>query len=218
MFATLITVGSFYQVSGHTKMVVMSIIPLALLQWPMFCIVTTVFGDEQLWMTFALTGLAAIGCMAIISEVVRRKMGKTAHVFTLIPKTSPDEIMQTSVSATQQGVAQVISLLEERLQELQITQQQRNAIEHSLEELMLNIVAHGGHMDGHYFDLRLMQSPDKIYASIKDDGRPFDPTNFSTEQRQAGLQIAFSFASEINYKYMYGQNVVNLTWNATSTK
>jgi anti-sigma regulatory factor (Ser/Thr protein kinase) len=82
-----------------------------------------------------------------------------------------------------------------------------------IEEIMLNIVDHGGkRMSEHYFDLHICSLQGKLHISIKDDGIPFNPISTAIEQRRIGLSLIHGFCEKIEYKYMYGQNMIFLTW------
>jgi Na+-driven multidrug efflux pump len=47
----------------------------------------------------------------------------------------------------------------------------------------------------------------KIILSLRDDGRPFDPTAGQHREGSYGLTLATAFNQTLTYKYMFGQNI-----------
>ncbi len=213
LYASLVMVGSFYQVSGHSELVIASIMPLTVLQLPMFWAVSAAMGPDWLWLAFPITACLTFAVMAATSELRRRSEGRASHRLTLIPKVSADELLQASVPASRQGVEQALPIIMQALVKGGVATQQQHAVMHALEELMLNICEHGGRMQGHYFDVRIARNATGLRASVKDDGRPFDPNALPESQRNIGLKLTFAYVKNIDYKYMYGQNVTNIEFN-----
>ena len=89
-----------------------------------------------------------------------------------------------------------------------LTREQCQLIENCTEELLLNTIQHSGIADnGHYTDLRILQTDE-----LKYEGKAFNPTILSEEKKQMGLKIVSGFSDEMDYKYMYGQNMLYLSW------
>ena len=74
------------------------------------------------------------------------------------------------------------------------------------EELMSNITRHSGQSSAHaYADVRLVIIDNIITLSITDDGKPFNPVE--NKDKGYGLMIANGLATDISYKYQFGQNM-----------
>ena len=82
------------------------------------------------------------------------------------------------------------------------------------EELMLNLISYGKRKgDKRSFDIHITHTKESIRVSIKDDGKPFNPTLKYQEKIQCeltdedvknlGLTIVNGTCKDLNYKFMY---------------
>ena len=78
-------------------------------------------------------------------------------------------------------------------------------------EILQNIVLYSGMDSSHLVDVRAYCEGDRLEFSVKDNGKAFDPT-LSANQKE-GLSRVASSCSKFEYKYMYGQNMVFLTYS-----
>ena len=82
---------------------------------------------------------------------------------------------------------------------------------------MYNIVTKAVNKDAdkHLFDVHIICRDDAVSVLIKDDGKPFNPVikNATINEDGDGLGLALvNMLSNIQYKFMYNQNVVFLTF------
>ena len=71
---------------------------------------------------------------------------------------------------------------------------------------MSNITRHSGQTNEHaYADVRLVIRDNVVTLSITDDGKPFNP--IENKDKGYGLMIANGLATDISYKYQFGQNM-----------
>jgi hypothetical protein len=61
-------------------------------------------------------------------------------------------------------------------------------------------------------DLTVNLLEDKITASLRSDGKPFDPRNLPEEERKSGLKIVFHYCEKMEYRYSFGQNILLISW------
>ena len=96
-----------------------------------------------------------------------------------------------------------------------------HAVELVLEELLLNVIAHG-HDDGceHFIAMRLSAVGADLQIEVEDDGRAFDPADAplpdldaSVETRTVGglgLHLVRSFVDELRYSRAGERNLLTL--------
>ncbi len=213
--ALILLLANLYQMLGYLKLIPMLIMLFPAVLIPSMLVWVHAAGADSVWYAYPQTGVCMLILAYLLSEVARRKMlSSPASRFLLLPEVEEESnVYQESVPANTVGVGKS---LEGRLQFLldqNIDKSMVNRICLCVEELILNIAQHGGrNISTHYLDVRITYGKDKVVVSVKDDGRPFNPTIVEEEGRQIGLRILNSFCPQLEYKYMFGQNVTYMTW------
>ena len=89
----------------------------------------------------------------------------------------------------------------------------------SMEEMAANIVQHGFTKDRkkvHSVDIRVIYSKDILTLRLRDDCRPFDPSDraqmLSDEDlcRNVGIRLVFRLAQSVQYQNLLGLNVLTI--------
>ena len=84
------------------------------------------------------------------------------------------------------------------------------------DELMNNMVNYAveKHPEKHFVDVYIRCVEQMVSVLLKDDGRPFNPILKETPEgfEHLGLKLVNGSSSSINYKYMYDQNMVFMTF------
>ena len=133
---------------------------------------------------------------------------------TLLPLTHSDRMYETSLLNDKSTFIQFIESIPDIFSQFDLDQAQQYRISNSVEETLLNTIQHSGiEGNGHYSDVRFVQNTDSFTVSVKYEGRPFNPLKLEEEQKQFGMKILFGRSDEVDYKYMYGQNMMYLIWN-----
>jgi anti-sigma regulatory factor (Ser/Thr protein kinase) len=151
----------------------------------------------------------------IITEVYKMKNGNVTRL-TLVPLASKEEesAFNISVQANEEKVSESLDSIHEYLSNAGVDKKQANDIALCIEELLLNIVHHAGRaIQSHYIDVHIHMRDGKMLASVKDDGRAFDPIHFDIEKRKAGLKLLNGLCPGLDYQYMYGQNMTFMNWD-----
>ena len=112
------------------------------------------------------------------------------------------------MECTEEDLNSFLPQLDAFLFGLKVGQGTRNRVELCCEELLLNMIHHSG-PNGQIrrADLMLRVSDSDINICIRDNGRPFDPVNYS-EKTGAGLLIVRGVCRKLDYKYQFNQNTV----------
>jgi Na+-driven multidrug efflux pump/anti-sigma regulatory factor (Ser/Thr protein kinase) len=131
---------------------------------------------------------------------------------SLIPTHTNAQSIEFSVEYTEQGLAEMLDSVNSYLETLPISSQQAMQCNLLIEELGTNIYkfAHKGKSKQCY-DLHVSYADDKLTVILKDDGKPFNPMKYdltSDAEEHIGMRIIQNIEGNIDYKYMYGQNII----------
>ena len=211
----ILLLANIYQMLGHLVMTVAVVFMFpvvlisSLLIWPQIA------GNDAIWYAFPTTGILVMIITIIITEVYRMKKKNVTHL-TLVPLTIDEEqyAFNISIQANEESMAQSLDSIHEYLSNAGVGKKLTHDIALCIEELLLNIVHHAGrNMQSHYIDVHIHMREGQMLASVKDDGRAFDPVHFDIEKRQAGLKLLNGLCPHIDYQYMYGQNMTFMKWD-----
>lgn len=215
-----LTLARIYQMLGFIMLT-----PVVLLTFPIILIGSMIgwiklAGPENLWYAFPESGWLMLLVTFIVSELVRKnKQEEKLQPLTLLPADVTDDTgidYYESVAAEEKAIGIYVNEKQKLLSELPLDCDLKGKVIHCLEEVLLNIAQHGGkRMAKHYVDARILVKKDKLILTVKDDGAPFDVTQVKTENQRFGLKIMHSFCQNIEYKYIFGQNIIVLTWIIT---
>ena len=208
----VIFLANVYQMLGY-----LALTPLIVLTFPLVLIPSMyVWGDmgdgSLIWYAFPETGLLVLLLAFVITEVIRYRKKDVAHL-TLVPTKDVENCYDISVEANRESMAASLENLDTYLAGLGIGSELQLAVRHCIEEVTLNIVEHSGkNMEHHYFDIHTNFMDGVLEVIVKDDGRAFDPVALPEEERGSGLKILHGLCSNIDYKFMYGQNLTIMSW------
>ena len=208
----VIFLANVYQMLGY-----LALTPLIVLTFPLVLIPSMyVWGDmgdgSLIWYAFPETGLLVLLLAFVITEVIRFRKKDVAHL-TLVPTKDVENCYDISVEANHESMAASLANLDTYLADLGIGSELQLAVRHCIEEVTLNIVEHSGkNMEHHYFDIHTNFMDGVLEVIVKDDGRAFDPVALPEEERGSGLKILHGLCSNIDYKFMYGQNLTIMSW------
>jgi anti-sigma regulatory factor (Ser/Thr protein kinase) len=214
----VIFLANVYQMLGYLVLT-----PLIVLTFPLILIPSMYvwggMGDGSLiWYAFPESGLLVLLLAFVITEVIRFRKKDVAHL-TLVPTKDVENCYDISVEANHESMAASLANLDTYLADLGIGSELQLAVRHCIEEVTLNIVEHSGkNMEHHYFDIHTNFMDGVLEVIVKDDGRTFNPVALPEEERGSGLKILHGLCSNIDYKFMYGQNLTIMSWTLNNNK
>lgn len=214
-FCVVLTLANLYQVLGR-----IALSPIIVLSFPVVLLTSMKLfsgseNESMLWYAFPVSGIIVFLFATIVAEFIRlRSRPEKLTFLTLLPLADPDHLYEISLKNEKQCFIQFIESLSNVLTQFELDKDLQYKIRNGVEEALLNTIQHSGiEGNGHYSDLRMMQTEAKFTVSIKYEGRPFNPLTMEEEKKQIGMKILFGRCDEVDYKYMYGQNMMYLTWN-----
>lgn len=215
-YAAAVIYRFLYQILGYwTLSVAMSVVQMAamvLLVWLFACL-----RPEWLWWGFPASALLIILTHVVTTVIVRRRH-PDVEMMTLIPRASNYRSLNFSVRYRNEDVQHALDTIVGFLESCDISSATVFQINLCCEELMYNIVTYAVNKDAekHMFDIHIVCREDAVSVLLKDDGKPFNPilNTITINEDGGGLGLALvNTLADIQYKYMYNQNVVFLTFS-----
>lgn len=228
IFALLIPLQS-YSMLRMTRLMILSYTKLASLSATlrvvlMLAVVALIahIAPKHLWWGFPLSALMNETVIGFLSYRIHRRTPGTSPL-TLIPKDSASTIWSSSLPYDLQSLSVILGEIERFLSKSHADDRTIKKIMLTTEELACNIIkfAQKGKVNQR-FDILIRAMDDKFIVSLKDDGKPFNPIKkdgygiLETEDYtdllnvNIGLRIVNNIGLHLEYRYMYGQNIVTI--------
>lgn len=207
VMGTVYQVLGFYDISQIAN--ISSIVSVFVCMFGVSCILS----PDDIWYAFPLASLLIVILVVSVSEFKRRTSRKRCEVLTLLPVLeNTSDTLDISIPYTKEGLYEGLKSMEAFLSARGGDNTIALKANLCMEELILNTIHHAGDMKGHYMDLKITINKDVIVASLREDGVPFDPVNYSESKYGIGLKLIHSNCDDMNYRYVFGQNVTFLKW------
>ncbi len=172
-----------------------------------------------------LVAYALVAATVVVLSALKRKEGMLP--LTLLPAKEAVPTLDFSVEYSLKGLSEGLERVSRFMEEQGVDQQRRTAMELSAEELLKNIIDYAHTSKGAkapsksprkaYIDVRMSvpaageDGDPRVRMSLRDDGRPFDPTAASAQRPGGyGLLLATGLGQKLTYKYMFGQNITTV--------
>jgi putative MATE family efflux protein len=224
-YAVVAVLRSLYQIIGFRGMSM--ILSIAQLVAMVVCVwMLAMVSPDMLWWGFPVSGIILLLVTILFSWQKHRQQPQLA-VMTLIPQTAGGKSLNFSVRLTRKDVRSALAEIKSFLKESQVSESTVFQIRLCCEELLYNIVDYAveKYKEKHFADIHIHLTETQVNVLLKDDGRPFNPVfknkelrekNIDTDYEHLGLLLVAGESSSINYKYMYDQNMVFLTFTITN--
>ena len=224
-YAVVAVLRSLYQIIGFRGMsMILSITQLVAM---VVCVwLLALVSPDMLWWGFPVSGIILLLVTMAFSWQKHRRQPQLA-MMTLIPQTIGGKSLNSSVRLTREDVRSALAEIKSFLKESQVSESTVFQIRLCCEELLYNIVDYAveKYKEKHFADIHIHLTETQVNVLLKDDGRPFNPVfknkelrekNIDTDYEHLGLLLVAGESSSINYKYMYDQNMVFLTFTITN--
>ena len=218
-FCLALTLANLYQVLGRIALSPILVVSFPVILLSSMKLLAGYEDDSMLWYSFPVSGILVLLFAVVISGIIRLKNRQTKLMpLTLIPLQNHDQVYEVSLKNTTDDFYKAISELPEIVGSFKLDKTTQKQVVSSTEEMLINTIQHSGIKgNNHYSDLRMVQTDEKFIISMKYEGKPFNPLTLNEEDRRFGLKILFGLTKDIDYKYMYGQNMMYLSWDAPCT-
>ena len=211
LFIVLYLLMVNYKLLKNTVLSTFISFALSLMVIPVFYVTTNWCLDLVWWSN--LIAYALVFLIVILISIFYQRRDKNLSFITLLPISSPNPALDLSIGYAKPEVAKATSCAKSFLKEHDIDDTCAMKACLCMEELLLNIVESQKEKvpEKKNIDVRVVIDKD-VTVSIHDDNKPFDPVHYDGETGY-GLQIIRGICTNIQYKYMYGQNMTTCTIN-----
>lgn len=213
-YAIVAILRSLYQMIGYRGMsVVLSVAQLVVMVF--FVWAFALFKSEMLWWGFPVSAIILLLFVFLMTLQKHRRQPQIA-LMTLIPQTTEGEALNFSIRLTNNDVNLSLKDIIAFLKECRVDDTTAYNVRLCCDELLSNILNYAvkKHPEKHFVDIHIRNSKSQVSVLLKDDGSPFNPILKKTPAgfEHIGLRLVNGSNSTMNYKYMYDQNMVFMTF------
>ena len=145
-------------------------------------------------------------------RVIRQKQGKLPQKgFLMIPEKDSDSLYDISIKSTEEEAVAVSEQLVECCEKNNIPGEVGSILGVAAEELAVNIARYGYRKSApNYIDINLSKADDKLLLRIRDDGVPFNPTEYNSEEKDefllSGIEMIRRISDNMSYTRVLNMN------------
>jgi len=172
------------------------------------------FFPSIVWWGFPISSVLMLAMMFAYTLYYYHR-DKELSPFTLIPIRSNDSSIDFSVPYQVEALGESLERIRQFVTSNPKMQSRTNDIMLTCEEIMKNIIEHSkGDVLKWSIDVHLRYTDDQISFIIKDAGSAFNPLEhlpqsaLDLDNPQFGIRIMSSMCEKLNYKHMWGQNIL----------
>lgn len=162
------------------------------------------------WWGF-FVGQVIVAVVLLILSVMKRRNDKSLTPYILVPRTASAEALDISVATTKPLLSEALVQLRTFLQQKGLDGHKQNLTLVCIEEFIKNIIEYGS---AHYVDVKVLVDGSNVSVSLHDDGIAFNPTQVIKEDNPEkiglGLLLIRNFSVDMEYKYIFNQNMVTI--------
>ena len=154
------------------------------------------------------TGLNGLALGYVVSEIltalsacVYRKIKYKGSDFYLLPAVNPGNCLDFTIKAQMDETPLVPKEIREFCEKYGVSADKANLAAVAAEEMTVNCIKYGG-KNSHWIDVSLLVEDDKLQLRIRDNGAPFNPTEYDSDSDEFdihGIELVKRISSGISY-------------------
>ena len=147
----------------------------------------------------------------LVFRMIQQKRGKLPQKgFLMIPDQDGDSLCDMTIKSTEQDAVEVSEKLIRSCEENGVAPETAGIIGVAAEELAVNISRYGYKKPGlRYVDINLSKADGKLLLRLRDDGVPFNPTQYRSDEDDEFLMTGIEMIRRITDKLSYSR-VLNM--------
>lgn len=213
---------AYYQTVGRPALAsIITLVNGLLVVVPAAWILSRPWGLTGVWLSFLL---AEVVTLFVILYLVRREEKRTGGdvkgLLLLPPDGKDDGTLDVTIRNTLEEAVGLSERIREFCQSRGVDESTTLKVALAVEEMAVNVVRYGHDIPGkHYMDVGMRLTPESIRVSFRDDGRPFNPLEYSLPSRDSeqesgkdeeptvgGLRVLKALAVGMSYTYTLNFN------------
>jgi anti-sigma regulatory factor (Ser/Thr protein kinase) len=176
---------------------------------PLIWVLTHAFGLVGAVASFVIAEVLSFATMLLMADWVRRKKGFADLM--LLPDVPREMVLGATVPASEIDASGIAHEVKRALDECGVESDISLRAAIGVEEMVVNAAHFGkkGKRDTS-FDVIVSSLPECVQISLRDNGVPFDPTNYKPEESEEfnidGIQMLHAVATSVDYRFTLGLN------------
>ena len=202
---------NYYRTIGQTFLSVsVTALELLILKVPFMLAGLRLFGFTGLYAGIIFSELGTFLLINLL-RILLQKAGKVPQKgFPAIPERSDGEIMDMTVNGSDADAADVSAHMMQYCRSENIDERESVILALAAEELISNIGLHGYTDPEHKeIDICLSRDGDSLFLRLRDDGIPFDPTAYPSDEHDSSDLNGLALLKKMNVRMSY-MRVINL--------
>ncbi len=152
----------------------------------------------------ALTEALAFFTVFVIRAVGQRMGRLPKKGFLMIPEKDGNSLCDITIKSTEQDAVEVSKQLIISCEDNSVPSETAGIIGVVAEELAVNISRYGyKRLSPSYIDINLSKADDKLILRVRDDGAPFDPTAYKSDEKDEFLLTGIEMIRRISDRMTY---------------
>ncbi|MBQ6134617.1 MAG: ATP-binding protein [Lachnospiraceae bacterium] len=196
---------NYYRTIGQTFLsTISSVFQLLLLKIPLMLAFMHIFGFTGLFAAIIMSELLAFIIVNILRLIMQHAKKVPQKGFLAIPEKNEGAILDISISGSDKEAVRVSERIIDYCRNDGISESNAQTLGIAAEELIDNIARHGyREAEDKDIDVCLSKTEGKYYLRLRDDGMPFDPAAYVSEEGEetefGGLKMLKSMGVRMNY-------------------
>ena len=146
-------------------------------------------------------GFVSAEALSSLIAYIYRKIKFKGSNFYMIPDENPGVNLDLSIKSDENETPMIPREIKEFCVQHGVSKEKANIAALAAEEMAVNCIKFGG-KSSHWIDICLNIEEDKLMLRIRDNGVPFDPTTYQTEENDFdihGIEVIKAIATKITY-------------------
>ncbi|QGY43167.1 hypothetical protein GM418_05690 [Maribellus comscasis] len=180
---------------------------------PLAFVFSKIWGGSGIWIAFGVSEVCTLLIVFILTRRIRKNSDvKLQGMLLFQSRTSANALLDVSIVDDVKNAARLSEDVVQFCSENGLNERTSMHVGLAVEELAVNSFEHGYRdQTKKVVDVRVSIGASEVLISLKDDGIPFNPANYSaiendSEFKSMGLQLVKNIAREVNYTRMLGLN------------
>ncbi|MCG6185908.1 MATE family efflux transporter [Maribellus maritimus] len=204
----------YFQTIRQKKLsLVIAVVQGFMLVVPLAFVFSKIWGGSGIWMAFGVSEICTLFIVFILTRRIQKNSDTRLQGMLLLQsETSANAVLDVSIVDDIKNVARLSENVVQFCSEYGLNERTSMHVGLAVEELAVNSFQHGyRNRTKKVVDVRVSIGVSEVLISLKDDGIPFNPANYSaadgdSDFKSMGLQLVKNLAKEVNYTRMLGLN------------
>jgi Na+-driven multidrug efflux pump/anti-sigma regulatory factor (Ser/Thr protein kinase) len=202
----------YYQTQGKPALsFAVSVTESLVLQISIAWLLSRFWGLTGLWVSFPLTEVICVGLIFCMASFVSKRSGGAVSGIALLPPGRNGSAMDVTIPASLSDAETLSAMIVDFGKSEGLDEAMSTRLGVAAEEMSVNTIKHGyGAGTKHFIDIAVNVTDDDVILTLRDDGRPFNPTTYGPGEAEdfvwRGIDVVKAISDRVEYSYSLGFN------------